>query len=58
MDGFILFMLWITMALCIGVIAQKLNRSAILWSVLGFFFGIFALVILLILGNPQKDWRL
>ena len=39
-----------------AMVAQQKNRSAVLWGVLGFFFSIFALFILLLLPTVQPPW--
>ena len=39
-----------------AMVAQQKNRSAFLWGVLGFFFSIFALFILLLLPTVQPQW--
>ena len=39
-----------------AVVAQQKNRSAFLWGVLGFFFSVFALFILLLLPTVQPQW--
>jgi len=41
-------------ALACNTLAAKRNRSAVGWGVAGFFFGIFALLVLLILGDAPE----
>jgi hypothetical protein len=43
----------IVIVLCI-VVAQNKNRSALLWGLLGFFFSVFALFVLLLLPTVQR----
>ena len=38
------------------VLAQKKNRSALWWGLLGFFFSIFALFVLLLLPTVERRW--
>ncbi len=45
----------IVIVVCAVVAAQK-NRSAFGWGVLGFFFSVFALFILLLLPTVQPPW--
>lgn len=45
----------LVIVLCISM-AQKKNRSAALWGVLGFFFSIFALLVLALLPTVQPRW--
>ena len=49
----------LSMVLC-GVVANKRRRNLFGWLVLGFFFGIFALIVLLVLdplGVPCENCR-
>ena len=39
-----------------AMLAQKKNRSALLWGLLGFFFSVFALLILLLLPTVEQTW--
>jgi hypothetical protein len=39
-----------------AMLAQKKNRSALLWGLLGFFFSVFALFILLLLPTVEQRW--
>jgi hypothetical protein len=45
----------IVIVACI-VLAQKKNRSALWWGLLGFFFSIFALFVLLLLPTVERRW--
>jgi len=42
-------------AICCGIIASNKNRSVGLAIFCGFFFGIFALIIYLLLGKKEKE---
>lgn len=42
-------------ALACNTLAAKRNRSPVGWGVAGFFFGIFALLVLLILGDSPEQ---
>lgn len=41
-------------AICCGIVANNKNRSVGLAIFCGFFFGIFALIIYLLLGKKEK----
>jgi hypothetical protein len=45
----------VVIVVCI-LLAQKKNRSAVLWGVLGFFFSVFALFVLLLLPTVERRW--
>jgi hypothetical protein len=35
--------------------AEKRNRNSTLWAVLSFFFGIFAIIVLAIMGQAKEE---
>lgn len=47
---------WVGLALIISGLADALNRSRVLWFVLGFFLGPIALLILVILGKDRSRY--
>jgi len=55
MSGFISFIVVIAIAIAFALICRSMaksrNRSQNLWTVLGFFFPLISLIILLIMGN-------
>ena len=57
MSGVIAYIVALIIALVFAAVCWNLagtrNRSQVLWAILGFFFPIIALILLLILGNSK-----
>lgn len=49
----LLLIFMISFAICCGIVADVNNRDMVLGVIFGFFFGIFALIIYLLLGKKQ-----
>jgi len=58
MSGVIYFIIGIAIAVAFALICRKMaqsrNRSENLWTVLGLFFHLIAVIILLIMGNDKS----
>lgn len=48
------FLAWIVLGIASGFIANSKGRNGVAWSVIGLFFGIFALIAAMIV--PSKKW--
>jgi hypothetical protein len=51
--GIIGFILWIVIMVWIYNIARRKGRHALLWLILGFFFSIITLIVLLLLPSKR-----
>ena len=51
--GLIGFILWIVIMVWIYNIAKRKGRHAVMWTILGFFFTIITLVVILILPSKR-----
>lgn len=51
---FVTILFWMAMAGFSYYVAGLKNRNQILWGVLGFFFGVFALIVLACLPKVEK----
>ena len=58
MSSLIIFIIGIAIAVAFALICRKMaqsrNRSENLWTVLGLFFGLIAVIILLIMGHDKS----
>jgi hypothetical protein len=50
----LLVIFWLFMAVCTALIASRKGRNAVGWFLLGAVFGIFALIIVAILGPADQ----
>jgi hypothetical protein len=55
--GLIGFLLWIVIMVWIYNIAKRKGRHAVGWLILGFFFSLIALVVLLLLPSKRTTAR-
>ncbi len=46
-----LFLIWIVCAIVCASMASSRNRSALGWGIAGLFFGIFAVILLALMGH-------
>lgn len=49
-----LLLFWILFAVCCGILANNKNRNVVGWAIGGFFFGIFALLIIACLPKLEE----
>jgi biotin transporter BioY len=47
--------LWIFFAILAGVIADRKGRNPIVWGFMGIIFGIFAVIIIAVMGEAKTD---
>lgn len=49
--------LWIFFAVCCAILAHRKRRSVVIWSILGFFFSVFALILLAVMADAKPVER-
>jgi hypothetical protein len=52
----VLFLIWVASVAGSAMVASSKNRSAGVWAVLGFLFGVFALIVVAVLPRKQPAW--
>lgn len=55
MESLLLFIFWMLFAITCSSLAERKNRNQFLWGILGFIFGIFALLVIALLPEVKNN---